>query len=87
MSLLLAGLASFLATRQIVQRLRGTVATLEAVGAGDLARRVPPDGSGDAFSRLGEEVNRALARAEALNGELWNEVYRDGETVIYEVLP
>ncbi|ABD26040.1 periplasmic sensor signal transduction histidine kinase [Novosphingobium aromaticivorans DSM 12444] len=70
LSLLLAGLASFLATRQIVQRLRGTVATLEAVGAGDLARRVPPDGSGDAFSRLGEEVNRALARAEALNGEL-----------------
>lgn len=47
LSLLLAGLASFLATRQIVQRLRGTVATLEAVGAGDLARRVPPDGSGE----------------------------------------
>ncbi|MBF9151813.1 HAMP domain-containing histidine kinase [Novosphingobium sp. 1Y9A] len=70
LSLLFAAIAAWLATRQIVHRLQGTVRTLEGVGQGDLARRVPPDNSGDAFARLGEEVNRALARVESLNGQL-----------------
>lgn len=70
LSLLFAALAAWLATRQIIHRLQGTVTTLAGVGEGDLARRVPPDDSGDAFARLGEEVNRALARVESLNDQL-----------------
>lgn len=70
LSLILAAIAAWVATRQIVYRLQATVATLEGVGEGDLARRVPPDHSGDAFARLGGEVNRALARVESLNDQL-----------------
>lgn len=70
LSLVLAAIAAWVSTRQIVHRLQATVATLEGVGEGDLARRVPPDDSGDAFARLGEEVNRALARVESLNDQL-----------------
>ncbi|MFM2372928.1 MAG: hypothetical protein RIS85_2650 [Pseudomonadota bacterium] len=70
MSLVLAAFAAVLATRQIVLRLQATITTLGGVGAGDLGRRVPSDKSGDAFARLGIEVNRALDRVAALNTEL-----------------
>jgi len=70
LSLVLAAIAAWVATRQIVHRLQATVATLAGVGEGDLARRVPPDHSDDAFARLGGEVNRALARVESLNDQL-----------------
>ncbi len=70
MSLLLAALAAFVSTRQIVHRLQSTITTLGGVGEGDLTRRVPPDASDDAFARLGHEVNRALDRVATLNSEL-----------------
>jgi len=43
---------------------------LGRVRAGELSRRVPRDETGDAFARLGHEVNQALDRVEALNAEL-----------------
>lgn len=70
MSLLLAAIAAFVATRQIVYRLQATITTLGGVGEGDLTRRVPLDSSGDAFGRLGTQVNHALDRVAALNAEL-----------------
>jgi signal transduction histidine kinase len=70
LSVLFAAAAAFLSTRFILGRLRASIATLGAVRAGNLARRVPPDDTGDAFARLGSEVNQALDRVAALNDEL-----------------
>jgi signal transduction histidine kinase len=70
LALAMAALVAWLSTRLIVNRLNGTVATLGAVRAGDLARRVPDDSSGDAFAALGTEVNLTLDRIDALMAEL-----------------
>lgn len=70
LSVVLAAFAAFVSTRLILNRLQATVATLRDVRAGDLARRVPPDETGDAFALLGSEVNQALDRVAALNAEL-----------------
>lgn len=67
---LFALLAAWLAARLIVSRLEATVATLEAVRAGDLGRRVADDASGDAFAALTAAVNRTLERIDGLVGEL-----------------
>jgi len=34
-----------------------------------------------------EYIGEGLIKFDAYNGELWQEAYRDGETVVYEVLP
>jgi signal transduction histidine kinase len=70
LSILFAAFAAFVSTRLILNRLKATITTLGSVRAGDLSRRVPPDGTGDAFALLGTEVNQALNRVEALNAEL-----------------
>lgn len=70
LGLAMAALAAWLAARMIVARLQTTIATLDAVQAGDLARRVPADATGDAFARLGADVNRTLDRVSALVQEL-----------------
>jgi signal transduction histidine kinase len=70
LGLLLAALAAWLAARLIVARLQTTIATLDAVQAGDLASRVPDDRTGDAFDTLGSDINRTLDRLAALIGEL-----------------
>jgi len=70
LALIMAALAAWLAARLIVARLDGTIATLQAVRDGDLARRVPDDRSGDAFGMLGDEVNHTLDRVTALIAEL-----------------
>jgi signal transduction histidine kinase len=70
LSILFAGFAAFVSTRLILNRLQATVATLGRVREGDLSRRVPRDGTRDAFGQLGEEVNQTLQRVEALNAEL-----------------
>lgn len=70
LALMFAALAAWLSTRLIVGRLEGTVETLRRVRGGALAERVALDGSGDAFARLGEEVNRTLDRVAGLIGEL-----------------
>ncbi|WP_067734046.1 sensor histidine kinase [Novosphingobium naphthalenivorans] len=70
LSLLFAAFAAFVSTRLILNRLKATVATLHGVREGDMSRRVPRDGTGDAFALLGDEVNRTLDRVETLNTEL-----------------
>lgn len=70
LGLLIAILFAWLTARVIAARLGTTVETLRAVRDGDLARRVPRDGSGDAFAALGGEVNYALDRATTLIDEL-----------------
>jgi len=70
LALLFAGTAAFVSTRLIVNRLQATVTTLGQVREGDMSRRVPQDGTGDAFAQLGTEVNQALDRVASLNAEL-----------------
>lgn len=70
LSILFAAFAAFVSTRLIVNRLQATITTLGLVREGNLSRRVPADATGDAFARLGTEVNQALDRVEALNAEL-----------------
>jgi signal transduction histidine kinase len=69
-ALALAGLAGWIAARMIEARLRRTIATADAVAAGDLSRRVEPTGADDAFEELGGAVNAMLARITDLVGEL-----------------
>lgn len=52
------------------RRLRAISGTTLAVAEGDLTRRVPRDGSGDAFDALAMQVNAMLDRVEALVSEL-----------------
>ncbi len=70
LALVFAALAAWLSARVITGRLEGTVETLRDVRGGALTERVAPDGSGDAFAMLGEEVNRTLDRVAALIAEL-----------------
>lgn len=70
LALPLSLLVALAMTRVINSRITGIADTANAVGTGDLARRVPLDGSGDAFDRLGHGVNAMLARIETLVGEL-----------------
>ncbi|WEK42728.1 MAG: ATP-binding protein [Candidatus Sphingomonas colombiensis] len=69
-ALIFAGLAGVIAARMIERRLGRTVATADAVAAGDLTRRVPLGGGNDAFEALAEAVNAMLDRIAALVGEL-----------------
>lgn len=69
-ALVLAGLAGWVAAQIIARRLRRTVDTVAAVAGGDLDRRVPLEGGGDAFEDLGRSVNAMLDRIASLVGEL-----------------
>lgn len=69
-ALTLAGLAGWVAAQIIARRLRRTVDTVAAVAGGDLDRRVPLEGGGDAFEDLGRSVNTMLDRIASLVGEL-----------------
>ena len=70
LALIFAALAAWIAARTIVARLEEPLAALNAVAAGDLAARVPADGSRDALATLGVAINGALERVETLMGEL-----------------
>ncbi len=70
LALMVAALAAWIAARTIVARLEEPLAALDAVAAGDLGARVPDDGSRDALATLSSAINGALARVEALMGEL-----------------
>lgn len=70
LALMFAALAAWIAARTIVARLEEPLAALNAVAAGDLAARVPDDGSRDALAALGVAINGALERVEMLIGEL-----------------
>ncbi|HEY0269737.1 MAG TPA: HAMP domain-containing sensor histidine kinase [Sphingomonas sp.] len=68
----LALLGAIVATRVVTARVASIAETAREVGRGDLSRRVAieGDGGGDAFAGLASEINRMLARIEALVGEL-----------------
>lgn len=70
LALMFAALAAWIAARTIVARLEEPLSALNAVAAGDLAARVPHDGSRDALAALGFAINGALERVEMLIGEL-----------------
>ncbi|HEX7873820.1 MAG TPA: ATP-binding protein [Sphingobium sp.] len=66
----LALLGAWLAVRVIEGRVEQISATAAAVAAGHLSRRVPLDGSGDSFDKLGGRVNEMLDRIGTLVEEL-----------------
>ncbi|HEX7854565.1 MAG TPA: ATP-binding protein [Sphingobium sp.] len=66
----LALLGAWLAVRVIEGRVERISATAAAVADGHLSRRVPLDGSGDSFDKLGERVNAMLDRIGNLVEEL-----------------
>jgi signal transduction histidine kinase len=66
----LALLIALFVGRLIDRRISAFASTVDAVSAGDLSRRVPADGSADAFDRLTHGVNAMLQRIEMLVGEL-----------------
>ncbi len=68
LSLILIGTLAF--GRLLSRKIQGVVATAAAVGDGALGRRVPVDGSGDAFDALGQSINAMLQRIEALVSQL-----------------
>ena len=67
----LALLGAIVATRVVTARVETIAETAREVSRGDLSRRVEIEGGGhDAFAGLAAEINRMLARIEALVGEL-----------------
>lgn len=66
----LALLGAWLAVRVIEGRVEQVSATAAAVADGHLSRRVPLDGSGDSFDKLGTRVNAMLDRIGSLVEEL-----------------
>jgi signal transduction histidine kinase len=67
----LALLGAIVATRVVTTRVETIAETAREVSRGDLSRRVEIEGGGrDAFAGLAAEINRMLARIEALVGEL-----------------
>ncbi len=67
---ILALLSALLIGRVLSNQIQGVVSTAREVGEGRLGRRVPVDGSGDAFDALGQSVNAMLDRIEALVSQL-----------------
>lgn len=63
-------LSALLIGRVLSNQIQGVVSTAREVGEGRLGRRVPIDGSGDAFDALGQSVNAMLDRIEALVSQL-----------------
>ncbi len=68
--IVLALLSALLIGRVLSRQIQAVVATARDVGEGALGRRVPLDGSGDAFDALGQSVNAMLDRIEALVSQL-----------------
>ena len=64
----LGALAGWLTSRWVSHRLSHLDRTAARVGGGELGLRVPLDGSGDAFDRLGRRFNAMLDRIEELLG-------------------
>lgn len=64
----LGALVGWLTSRWVSRRLSDLDLTAARVGGGELGLRVPLDGSGDAFDRLGRRFNGMLDRIEDLLG-------------------
>ncbi|MDZ7588140.1 MAG: HAMP domain-containing sensor histidine kinase [Parasphingorhabdus sp.] len=63
-------LVALLLGRIINERVSGIARTVNNVRRGDLTQRIRLDGSGDAFDRLGSNVNAMLERIDALISEM-----------------
>ncbi len=70
MALPLAIVGAWLVVHIIDRRVVHIAATAAGVGAGDIDRRVPLDGSGDSFDTLGRAINAMLDRIGGLLAEL-----------------
>ncbi|HWJ70483.1 MAG TPA: HAMP domain-containing sensor histidine kinase [Sphingobium sp.] len=70
LALPLAIVGAWLAVNIIDRRIAKIAATAAGVGAGDIGRRVPLDGSGDSFDTLGRAINAMLDRIGGLLAEL-----------------
>lgn len=57
-------------SRRLLTRVEIIGQTSREIMEGDLAKRIPLDGSGDEFDRLAQNLNRMLARIETLMGEM-----------------
>jgi signal transduction histidine kinase len=70
-ALLFGAAGGLIVSRYVAQRLSRISGVIEAVGEGDLTRRVPLEARGaDAFDRHSTRLNRTLDKVEALMGEL-----------------
>src|SRR5690606_1437762 len=65
-ALLLGAFGGWLLGRYLFNRVETVNRTSQRIVDGDLSQRVPLSGSGDAFDRLAENLNRMLARIETL---------------------
>ncbi len=70
MALPLALVGAWLVVNIIDRRIASIAAAAAGVGAGDIERRVPIDGSGDSFDMLGRAINAMLDRIGELLAEL-----------------
>jgi len=70
LSVLLGLVCGLLIARYVAKRVSGIAAAATEIGDGDLSRRVPISGSGDAFDQLGQQINVMLDRIVALMQEL-----------------
>lgn len=70
MSLVLALGIAIMLGRILARQVSGIATTANDVAVGALDRRVPTDGSGDAFDRLGQSINAMLERIDALVTQL-----------------
>ncbi|GLR47832.1 HAMP domain-containing sensor histidine kinase [Sphingomonas astaxanthinifaciens] len=70
LGLLLAGIGAAITIKLVTSRIRVLEQTSSAVAAGLLSRRVPEQGTGDAFDLLGSSINNMLERIEHLVSEL-----------------
>jgi len=67
----LLGLAcGWIVAKYVDHRIKGIVAVTDRITARDLSQRIPLAGSGDAFDRLGLQINAMLDRISQLMGEL-----------------
>lgn len=65
-ALLLGAFGGWLLGRYLLSRVETVSRTSRRIVDGDLSQRVPLSGTGDAFDRLAENLNRMLARIETL---------------------
>jgi len=70
LSLLFGALCGLFTARYVGRRVRAIADVVDDVGAGDLARRAPIGGSGDAFDALSRRINHMLDRIGGLMSEL-----------------
>ncbi|TVV71934.1 sensor histidine kinase [Sphingomonas solaris] len=70
LSLLFGLLCGLVTAGYVGSRVRAIAVSVDEVGAGDLARRAPITGSGDAFDLLSTRINLMLDRISALMAEL-----------------